>query len=152
PDLPRDLARRLRDEPQDGIRRHRLAAAALADDRHRLAPLDREGDAVDRTVDSIRRAKMRLQVFDLKEGHLVSNASFFLPVQSNSAIAEFDMFSAEIGQARFRMEGGVGSFPRNSAPHLQNPTRPRFARPPSPKTGREKTLTAAWPCADRAHR
>jgi len=30
---------------------------------------------------------------------------FSLPVQSNSAVAEFDMFSAEIGQARFRMEG-----------------------------------------------
>src|ERR1700730_3811191 len=37
---------------------------------------------------------------------------FSLPVQSNSAVAEFDMFSAEIGQARFRMEGGVGSSPR----------------------------------------
>jgi len=38
--------------------------------------------------------------------------SFSLPVQSNSAVAEFDMFSAEIGQARFRMEGGVGSSSR----------------------------------------
>ena len=35
-----------------------------------------------------------------------------LPVQSNSAVAEFDMFSVEIGQARFRMEGRGGVFPR----------------------------------------
>ncbi len=32
-----------------------------------------------------------------------------LPVQSNSAVAEFDVFSAEIGQARFRMEGRGGA-------------------------------------------
>lgn len=36
-----------------------------------------------------------------------------LPDQSNSAVAEFDMVGAEIGQARFRMEGGLGSFPRH---------------------------------------
>src|ERR1700730_18615513 len=32
---------------------------------------------------------------------------FSLPIQSNSAFAEFDMFGAEIGRTRFRMEGGV---------------------------------------------
>src|SRR5215470_3631674 len=42
PDLTCDLAGRLRDEPQDGIRRDRLAAATFADDRYGLAALDRE--------------------------------------------------------------------------------------------------------------
>ena len=37
----------------------------------------------------------------------ITASSFSLPVQSNSAAAEFDKFSAEIGQARFRMEGGA---------------------------------------------
>ena len=50
---------------------------------------------------------------------------FSLPVQSNSAVAEFDMFSAEIGQALFRTEGGVGSFGRRRlaerAPTLPSP-------------------------------
>ncbi len=32
---------------------------------------------------------------------------------------------------------GVGSFPRHGAAACKNPTRPRFARPPSPKTGRD---------------
>src|SRR5258707_333907 len=38
-----------------------------------------------------------------------SSNFFSLPVQSNSAIGEFDRFSAEIGQARFRMEGWGGA-------------------------------------------
>src|SRR5262249_46210644 len=33
-------------------------------------------------------------------------ALFSLAVQSNSAVAEFDTLNAEIGHARFRMEGG----------------------------------------------
>jgi len=37
-----DSAGRLRHQPQNGIGRHRLSATALADDRHRLAGLDRE--------------------------------------------------------------------------------------------------------------
>jgi uncharacterized protein YcbX len=53
-----------------------------------------------------------------------------LPVQSNSAAAEFDMFSAEIGKARFRMEGRVGSVSTSSAPVSPSP--------PSPKTGRDE--------------
>src|SRR5499427_6206808 len=54
---------------------------------------------------------------------------FSLPVQSNSTVAEFDTFSAEIGQARFRMEGRVGE----TGTELMEsyPTRPRYARPPS---------------------
>src|ERR1700730_13962520 len=59
-----------------------------------------------------------------------------LPVQSNSAVAEFDMFSAEIGQARFRMEGGALLRAGWGLSVAQwRPTRPRYARPPSPKTG-----------------
>jgi len=58
-----------------------------------------------------------------------------LPVQSNSAVAEFDMFSAEIGKARFRMEGRVGYASTSSVPG--SPTLP------SPKTGRDKPTPAA---------
>src|SRR5262252_2175543 len=63
------------------------------------------------------------------------DAVFSLPDQSNSAVAEFDTFSAEIGQARFRMEGRAGE----TGTELMEscPTRPRYARPPSPKTGRD---------------
>ena len=69
-------------------------------------------------------------------GRMVAASFFSLPVQSNSAIAEFDMSSAEIGQARFRMKGRGGAFfTAEQCPC--RPTRPRFARPPSPKTGRE---------------
>ena len=68
-----------------------------------------------------------------------------LPVQSNSAVAEFDVFSAEIGQARFRMEGGVGE---TSTELLEkNPTLP------SPKTGRDEersvSIAIASPQAGR---
>jgi uncharacterized protein len=53
-----------------------------------------------------------------------------LPVQSNSAVAGFDMFGAEIGKARFRTEGRVGSVSESSAP-----VSPSL---PSPKTGRDE--------------
>ena len=53
-----DPAGRLRHEPQDRIRRHRLAAAALADDRHRLAGCHRERHAVHRADHAVRRAEM----------------------------------------------------------------------------------------------
>ena len=58
-----------------------------------------------------------------------------LPFQSDSAVGEFDTFSAEIGETRFRMEGRVGE----TGTELMEscPTRPRCARPPSPKTGRD---------------
>jgi hypothetical protein len=60
---------------------------------------------------------------------------FSLPVQSNSVIAEFDMFSAEIGQVRFRMEEGVG----------ETGTDLVEARPtlPSSKTGRDKEVATS---------
>ena len=51
------------------MRGDRLAAAALADDRERLALLDIERDAVDRAVDAVRRAEMGLQVVDLEQRH-----------------------------------------------------------------------------------
>src|SRR5215475_12326136 len=48
-------------------------------------------------------------------------------------------------------KGGVGSFPQ-ARPHII-PARPRFARPPSPKTGREIALSIArssrWISANR---
>jgi len=65
---------------------------------------------------------------------------FSLPVQSNSTVAEFDTFSAEIGETRFRTEGKAGCVFANLAP--VSPTRPRYARPPSPKTGRDKQAPA----------
>jgi len=52
-----------------------------------------------------------------------------LPVQSNSAVAEFDMFSAEIGKARFRMEGRVGE---TGTKLVEG-----YPTLPSPKTGRD---------------
>ena len=68
-DRPGDLARRLRDEPQDGHGGHGLAAAALAHDGQRLAGRDLEGHAIDRAVDPVRRAEMGLQVLDFEQCH-----------------------------------------------------------------------------------
>jgi len=65
---------------------------------------------------------------------------FSFPVQSNSTVAEFDTFSAEIGETRFRTEGKAGCVFANLAP--VSPTRPRYARPPSPKTGRDEQAPA----------
>jgi hypothetical protein len=62
----RDLAGRLWHQPQNGIGRNRLSATALADDRHRLARLDRERDAIDGAVHAVRRAEMGLQVIDFQ--------------------------------------------------------------------------------------
>src|SRR5262245_53115331 len=62
PDLPGWLWH----QPQNGIGRHRLSAAALADDRHRFAGLDRERDAIDRAVHPVRRAEVSLQVIDFR--------------------------------------------------------------------------------------
>src|SRR5258708_6880476 len=56
-----------------------------------------------------------------------------LPVQSNSAVAEFDTLGAEIGQARFRMEGRVGCFHKLSA-------REPHPGPPRSRGGRSATL------------
>jgi uncharacterized protein len=57
-----------------------------------------------------------------------------LPVQSNSAVVEFDMFSAEIGKARFRMEGRVGYVSTSSVGVTPSH--------PSPKTGRDEQTPA----------
>ncbi len=55
-----DLPGRLWHQPQNGVGCNRLSATALADDRHGLAGLDREGDAIDRAVDPVRRAEVGL--------------------------------------------------------------------------------------------
>jgi hypothetical protein len=47
-----------------------------------------------------------------------------LPVQSNSAVADFDMHSAEIGQARFRMESRVGPPLQQALRRGEDPTPP----------------------------
>ena len=62
-------------------------------------------------------------------------ARFSLPGQSNSAVAEFDMFGAEIGLVRFRMEGRVGYFPGTALRGSPHPARKRAAL--SPKRGRD---------------
>src|SRR4051794_4790774 len=69
PDRAGDLAGRLGDEAQDRVRGDGLAAAALADDRQRLALLDLEGDAVDGAVDAVRGPEMGLQILDVEQRH-----------------------------------------------------------------------------------
>src|ERR1700730_3395655 len=70
---------------------------------------------------------------------------FSLPIQSNSAFAEFDMFGAEIGRVRFRMEGGVGE--TGTGLEGANPTLP------SPKTGKErKTAASSLTTSGRGYR
>ena len=69
PDRAGDLAGRLGDEAQDRVRGDGLAAAALADDRQRLAFLDLEGDAVDGAVDAVRGPEMGLQILDVEQRH-----------------------------------------------------------------------------------
>src|SRR5690554_1278077 len=64
-----DLARRRRDQPKQGQRGDRLAAAALADDAEHLALLDREADAVDCTRSTLVGVEVRAQVGDLEQRH-----------------------------------------------------------------------------------
>ncbi len=59
-----DPARRLREQPHDRERRHRLAAAGLADDREHLAPAHLIGHALHRAHDAARRDEMHVQIFD----------------------------------------------------------------------------------------
>jgi hypothetical protein len=68
-DRARKLGRRFRDEAEDGHRRDRLAAAALADHGQRLAFIDVERHAVDRAIDAVGCAELHLQVFDFEQRH-----------------------------------------------------------------------------------
>ena len=69
--LEADLAgldpRRRHEQPHDRERRHRLAAARLADDAERLAAIDREADAVDRVHVARPRREIRAEVVDLEQ-------------------------------------------------------------------------------------
>ena len=68
PHLPADDAGgRLRDEPDDGEGRHRLAAARLADDADGLALLEVEAHAVDRVHDALAGEEVRLEIADGEE-------------------------------------------------------------------------------------
>ena len=64
-----DLRRGLRDQAHDRERRHRLAAAGLADDPERLPLLDLEADSVDRADRALAREEVRAQVVDLEQCH-----------------------------------------------------------------------------------
>ena len=66
---PAILPGRLGDQPQDRHGGDGLAATRLADDGERLPGLELERDAVDRAVDALRGAEVRLQVLDLEQGH-----------------------------------------------------------------------------------
>src|SRR5712675_2459275 len=70
-DSARDLARGLGDQPQQRHGGDRLAAAGFTDDGQRLALVDMEGDAVDGAVDTLRRAKMGLQILDFEQCHRI---------------------------------------------------------------------------------
>ena len=59
-------------QAQDGHRRRRLARAGLADDRHRLALVDVEADAVDGAHDAGAGQQLDLQVRDLEDSHVWS--------------------------------------------------------------------------------
>src|SRR5215217_1772830 len=59
-----------RQEAQDRQRRHRLAAARLADDAERLAGFEVERDAVDGAHDAVAGEEMGREVADLEEAHM----------------------------------------------------------------------------------
>ena len=65
-------ARGLREQAHDRERRHRLAAAGLADDAERLALLDGEADAVDGVHVAAARLEVRAEVVDFEDRHLRS--------------------------------------------------------------------------------
>ena len=56
-----------REQPHDGERGHRLAAAGFADERHRLAGPDLVGDAFDRAHHAARRHEVDVQVLDFEQ-------------------------------------------------------------------------------------
>jgi hypothetical protein len=59
-----------RHEAQHRERAHRLAAAGFAHPRHRLAGIDRIGDAVDRLDEAVRARELDFQALDLEQsGH-----------------------------------------------------------------------------------
>src|SRR3982074_1454546 len=70
-DGARDPARGLGDEPHQRHGGDRLAAAGFTDNGQRLAFVDVEGDAVDGAVDTLRRAKMGLQILDFEQCHRI---------------------------------------------------------------------------------
>src|SRR5262249_53623670 len=72
-----DSSGRVWPRPPTGVGAPRLSAAALADDRHRLAGLDRERDAIDRAVPPVRRAEVGLQVIDFQQRHAANSSQSF---------------------------------------------------------------------------
>ena len=61
-------------QPHDGERRHRLAAAGLADDGDDLAAVDGVGNAVDRAHDAARRVELDVQVLHRQQRRIRSAA------------------------------------------------------------------------------
>src|SRR5262249_20427843 len=137
-----------------------------------------ERHAVDCADDAIRRAKMGLEVFDLKEGHGTSLSTLLLPPRPRGG-SGWGLFrgtahrvcetppglacarppSPMTGRVKSSFslpvfgEGRGGVLSAAQAHRVcETPPGLACARPPSPKTGREKSLTTAWPCADRARR
>ena len=68
----RHLAGGLGQEPHDGERGHRLAAAGLADDGDDFAAVDGVGNAVDRAHDAARRVELDVQVLHLEQRRIRS--------------------------------------------------------------------------------
>ena len=62
-----DAAGGLGEQPHDGQRRHRLAAAGLAHDGDDLAAVDGVGNAVDRAHDAARRIELDVEVLHLQQ-------------------------------------------------------------------------------------
>ena len=56
------------DEPQQCLRRHALARAALADEAERLAPADREADVAHRVDDAATGEELDVEMVDLEQG------------------------------------------------------------------------------------
>ena len=73
-DRTRDLARGLGDEPHQGHRRDRLAAAGFTDDGQRLAFVDVKGDAIDGPVDTLGGPEMGLQIMDFEQCHRIRDS------------------------------------------------------------------------------
>ncbi len=65
-----DLCRRFWNEPQNRHGGHGFPTTALADHGKRLAFVHMKRNAVDGAINAILRAEMRLQLFDLEQGHI----------------------------------------------------------------------------------
>jgi hypothetical protein len=63
-------------EPHDRQRRDALAAAALADQRHRFPRIDRKGHAIDDRDGVPRRPEGNGEVVDVQQCHVASDSSY----------------------------------------------------------------------------